>query len=115
MANSSVVVQMGHLTRDIDIMTTTSGVTIASFGLATNHKYKDKEEVCFIDVKIFGALAENCVKYLSKGSACQVIGRLSLDRWDKDGVKHQKHVIVASSVVFLSSKQGNNEDDQVPF
>ena len=55
----------------------------------------------FIDVDAWDKLAELCGQYLVKGSSILVDGRLQMDSWEKDGVKHQKLKVRASTIKFL--------------
>ena len=98
---------------------------MSRFGLAVNRKYKQgdewKEDVCFVDITTWGNQAENCSKYLSKGSPVFVEGRLNFGSWEKDGEKRNKLDVVASIVQFLPSNQDLNkmvtespEEPQVP-
>jgi single-strand DNA-binding protein len=111
----NLVVLVGNLTRDVSLRYTPSGSPVAEFGLAVNHSYKDKdgnkkEDPYFANITVFGVQAENCSKYLSKGNSALVEGRITEQRWEKDGEKKSKTVIQAKSVKFLGSKgQGKTE------
>lgn len=133
MANYNKIILMGNLTRDPELRYTANGTAVANFGLATNRRYKQggelKEEVCFVDIVVFGKQAENCGEYLSKGKSVLVDGRLQYRRWEnEDGQRRSKHEVVANSVQFMSgrSESGSPEDvgggeitnignDEVPF
>ena len=114
MASVNKVVLIGNLTRDPELTHTASGAAVASFGLAVNRKYKQgdewKEDVCFVDITTWGNQAENCSKYLSKGSPVFVEGRLNFGSWEKDGEKRNKLDVVASLVLFLGSKQTPDQE-----
>jgi len=110
MAGFNKIIMLGHLTRNPELRYTTNGTPVGSFGLATNRRFKQgdelKEEVCFVDVVAFGKVAENACQYLAKGSKALIEGRLQQRRWEnQDGTKHSKHEVVAETVQFLS-KQG---------
>jgi single-strand DNA-binding protein len=68
-----------------------------------------KQETMFIDNVIFGKQAESCSKYLNKGSAVLVEGRLQERRWEANGQQKSKFEVVAQSVRFLSRKGGAQE------
>ncbi len=108
MASFNKVVLIGNLTRDPELTQTASGAAVASFGLAVNRKYKQgdewKEDVCFVDITTWDNQAENCSKYLSKGSPVFVEGRLNFGSWEKDGEKRNKLDVVASLVLFLGKQ-----------
>jgi len=101
MASMNSITIMGNLTRDPELIELSSGTKLCKLGLASSRKFKETEEVCFVDVAVFGNQAESTAKYLEKGSLVLIEGRLKLDTWEKDGKKNSKHSIIASNVVFL--------------
>ncbi len=114
MVSFNKVILMGNLTKDPEVRYLPSGTAVVNFGLAVNRKYKQgdevKEEVCFVDVVVFGKQAENCGKYLSKGQGVIIDGRLSQRRWEgEDGQKKSKHEVVAESIRFLPKRSGAQE------
>ena len=86
-----------------------------------------KEEVCFVDITVWGKQAENCAEYLSKGRPVFIDGRLQFSTWETDdGQKRNKLEVVANSVQFLGQGGGGKpgmqpdmEDapikDDIPF
>ena len=130
MASFNKVMLMGNLTRDPELRFTTNGAAVSGFGLAMNRKYKQgdewKEEVCFVDITVWGKQAENCAEYLSKGRPVFVEGHLRLNSWETDtGEKRNKLEVVANSVLFLG-RPGQRDDspgageiaaqkDDIPF
>lgn len=104
------VIIVGNLTRDVDLRYLPSGSAVATLGLASNRRYNKQdgtkgEEVCFIDVKIFGRSAEVANQYLKKGSKILIDGRLSFESWtDQSGQKRSKHSVVAESMQMLDTK-----------
>jgi single-strand DNA-binding protein len=110
MAGFNKIILMGNLTRDPEIRYAPSGTPVANFGLAVNRKYRQgedlKEEVCFVDIVVFGKQAETCGQYLSKGNGALVEGRLQMRKFEtKDGQKVTKHEVVAENIRFLSKRQ----------
>ncbi len=110
MAGFNRVILIGNLTRDPDYRQLASGQAVCRLGLATNRQFKNKQtgnlvqEVCYIDIDVWGAQAESCRQYLQKGRAVLVEGRLKFDTWeDPNGQTRNKHSVVADRVVFLSS------------
>ncbi len=101
---------MGNLTRDPELKYTPSGKTVCSLSLANNRVYtKNGEkttEVSYFDVEVWGAAAENCSKYLTKGSGIIVEGRLRQDRWEKDGKTQSRVRIIANNIHFMPKKTG---------
>lgn len=108
MAGYNRVILVGNLTRDPEVRQLQSGATVCRLNIASNRQYKDRQtgtvaqEVCFIDVDVWGPQAESCKQYLQKGRAILVEGRLKLDSWkDGEGQNRSKHSIVANSIQFL--------------
>lgn len=109
MVSYNKVILIGNLTKDPEIRYTPSGTPVTSFRLAVNHRYKQgeefKEDVCFIDVVVFGKQAEACGQYLGKGNSVIVDGRLQERRWQtEDGQKRSKHEVVAQTVRFFPKR-----------
>ena len=99
---------MGNLTRDPELKFITSGKAVCSLSIANNRVYTSKgektTEVSYFDVEVWGPAAENCSKYLTKGSGIIVEGRLKQDRWEKDGKTQSRVRIVANSIHFMPKK-----------
>ena len=105
----------GNLTKDVDMRYTPTGTAVAAISVAVNTKYtsggEQKEDVSYFDVKAFGKIAENCAKYIARGSSVLVAGRLKQERWqDNDGGNRSKVVIMADNVQFLSKPAGEKHD-----
>ncbi len=114
MVSFNKVILMGNLTKDPEVRYTPNGIAVASFSLAVNRKYKQgnelKEEVCFIDVVVFGKQAESSGQYLSKGAGVIIDGRLSQRRWEgEDGQKRNKHEVIAQSIQFLPKRSPSQD------
>lgn len=109
-ASLNKVFLMGNLTRDPELRYIPSGKAVASFSVAVNRSYKDpsgekKEDVSFINVVVWGKLAEICGEYLTKGRPVMVEGRLKSSSWEaQDGQKRSKLEVVASDVQFMGTK-----------
>ena len=117
MPSLNKVILMGNLTRDPEIKHTASGTAVGDISLAVNRVTKDengekREEVTFIDVTLWGRIAELAGQYLAKGRLVLIEGRLHLDQWqDKEtGANRSKLKVVATNVQFLGG--GNREADQ---
>lgn len=126
------IILVGNLTRDPEYKQLASGQGVCRLGIATNRQFPNRQtgamvqEVCFIDIDVWGAQAESCRQYLSKGRSVLIEGRLKFDSWDdqQSGQKRSKHSIVAERVVFLgggadaelgSSEKGESVDpDMTP-
>lgn len=97
---------IGNLTRDPELRTTGSGISVCSFTVAVQRRYKDQNgerQADFIPVIVWRGLAENCAKYLAKGRKVSVVGEIQTRSYDaQDGTKRYVTEIVASDVEFLS-------------
>ena len=115
MSDTNTLVLTGNLTRDPELRHTPNGVAVANIGLASNRMYRQgdelKEEVCFLDVSVFGATAVAVAEHLNKGRKVLVEGRLRYHSWEtEDGQKRSKVDVVAQRVNFLP-RAGNNGND----
>ena len=113
-SNINRVVLTGNLTRDPELRSTASGLSVCSLRIASNTRRKNQstgeweDKPNFFDVTVWGAQGENCANYLSKGRPVAIDGRLEWREWEgKDGSgKRQSVDIVADSVQFLGSRDG---------
>src|SRR6187399_1615792 len=113
MANLNKVMLIGNLTRDPELKYTPKGTAIADIGLAVNRTWSDesgtkKEEVTFIDVTLWGRVAEIVGEYCKKGRPLFVEGRLQLDTWEdkQSGQKRSKLKVVGENIQLLGSREG---------
>ena len=108
MALNSVNI-MGNLTKDPELKYTNSGKAVCNLSIANNRVYtsngQKQTEVSYFDVEVWGAVAENCSKYLAKGRGIVVEGRLRQDRWEKDGKTQSRVKISANNIHFLPGKK----------
>ncbi|OGM90397.1 single-stranded DNA-binding protein [Candidatus Wolfebacteria bacterium RIFCSPHIGHO2_01_FULL_48_22] len=105
---------IGNLTRDPELRSLPSGIQVASFGVATNRVYKDKEgnkkeQADFHNVVVFGRQAETSAQYLKKGQQVMVEGRMQTRSWDDktSGEKKYRTEIVADRVQFGAKGSGS--------
>lgn len=99
------VLLYGNLTRDPEIRALPSGQQVATFGLATNRSFKNKEgqqqeQTEFHNIVAFGRTAEVMGQYLKKGRPVFVEGRIQTRSWEKDGQKNYRTEIVVDSFQF---------------
>jgi len=103
----------GNLTRDPELRALPSGMNVASFSVATNRVFKDRdgkkqEQTDFHNVVVFGRQADTVAQYLKKGSSAFVEGRMQTRSWDgKDGEKKYRTEIVADRVQFGPRSTGS--------
>lgn len=110
MASFNKTMIMGNLTRDLELRYTPKGTAVANVGVAVNEYVKDGDDkVTFFDVVLWGKNAENCAKYLGKGSPIFIEGRMATESWtDKEsGKPRSKMVLVANVVQFLGASSGS--------
>ncbi len=111
MASYNRVILIGNLTRDIELRYTPGGMAITENCVAVNDRRKNAtgdwiEEATFVDVTLFGRIAEVCSEYLSKGSPIMVEGRLKLDQWEKDGQKRSKLYVIGERMQLIGGREG---------
>ena len=124
MASYNKVILLGNLTRDPEVRVTPGGMSICKFGLAVNRTFNTKdgekrEETTFVDIDAFGRQAEVIAKYLGKGRAIFVEGRLRLDQWDDKGTgeKRSKLGVVLENFQFVGGRDesgGGSADSDLP-
>ena len=95
---------IGRLTQDPQTQTLDSGTTLCRFSIAVNRTYSREGETQadFINIVAWNATAQNCGKYLVKGSQVAVSGSIQTGSYERDGVKRQTFDIRADQVEFLS-------------
>ena len=116
---------IGNLTRDPEVSETSSGVAVARLSIAVNRDYLEDGErkADYFNINVWRGQAENCGKYLKKGSKVAIIGSLQNRSYDdKDGNRRTVTEITASEVEFLSSIRSEEEqepeqmrDEPLPF
>jgi single-strand DNA-binding protein len=113
MASFNKVIVLGNLTRDPEVRYTTGGTAVCEITLAVNHKWRDnksnqmREEVTFVDVELWGRVAEIAGEYLGKGRPALIEGRLKQEKWtDKEtGKQRSKMKVVGETLQLLGSSQ----------
>jgi single-strand DNA-binding protein len=110
--NINRVVMTGNLTRDPELRSLSSGLSVCSLRIASNTRRKNsstgewEDKPNFFDVTVWGAQGENCARYLSKGRPVALDGRLEWREFqDKDGNNRQAVQIIADSVQFLGGRE----------
>jgi single-strand DNA-binding protein len=132
---------VGYLGNDPDMRFTPNGQAVTSFSLATSRKYTNNsgqqvDETTWFRISVWGAQAESCNQYLSKGRPVLVVGRLRPDPQSgnpriftrQDGSMGASYEVHAQSVRFLPSGKGTAsleedfgdevggpEGDEIPF
>ncbi|MBA3334556.1 MAG: single-stranded DNA-binding protein [Pyrinomonadaceae bacterium] len=111
------IIVVGNLGRDPELRYTPQGNAVCDFSVATNEKRRDKagemqSVVTWFKITLWGKQAENASKYLTKGSAVYIEGRLRIEEWtDRDGNNRHSLEVNATDMQFLSSNR-NDESNQ---
>ena len=111
---------IGNLTRDPELSTTSSGVSLCRLSLAVSRRFANADgtrETDFFNITVWRNDAENCSKYLNKGSKIAVVGSLQNRTYEVDGGKRYATDIVASEIEFLNSRSSGDSatrDDAEP-
>jgi len=123
------VILVGNVGSDPASKKMDSGSNLASFSVATNETWTDKDKNTqtrteWHRITAWGKLADICSQYLKKGSKVYIEGRLQTRSWDQDGQKKYSTEIVASEMQMLDTRNSNSsappEDeeevkDELPF
>ena len=114
------IVIMGRLTRDPELRHTQTGTAVASFTLAVDRDFKDKQTgeraTDFIDVVAWQKTAELVSRYFSKGRMAVVEGRLQIRDWtDKDGNKRRSAEVIADNIYFGDRKREGGSGGQESY
>lgn len=108
--NVNVVVIQGNLTRDPELRSLPSGMSVCKIRVAVNERRKINDEwgdyANYFDVTVWGKQGESVADNLAKGSAVVVSGSLRWREWETDdGGKRQAVEINADNVRFVGAKK----------
>jgi len=133
MRSVNKIILLGNLGRDAELRYTPSGTAVATFTLATNERWTDKdgekkEHTEWHRVVLWGKMAESLAQYLTKGNPVYVEGSVRTKSYkDKEGNERQSFDVRAREVVLLpSGGSGGGKrtapdepppigDDDIPF
>ena len=104
------VILLGRLTKDPELKTTPTGISVTTFSIAVERNYVNEEtgqrDADFINCLCWRKQAENIARYCTKGSQIAVDGRIQTRNYeDRDGNKRFVTEVVADNVTFLSQKK----------
>lgn len=105
------VILLGRLTKDVELRTTPSGVSVCSFSIAVNRRFaKDgQRDADFINCVAWRSTAEFISKYFSKGRMIGIVGSLTTGRYEKDGQTHYTTDVTVDEAYFADSKNSGSE------
>ncbi len=113
MASVNKVMLIGNVTRDPEVKFTPKGSAVADLGLAVNRAYTNQggekvEETTFVDVELWGRLAEIAGEYAKKGRSVFIEGRLRMDSWEdkQSGQKRSRLKVVGENLQLLGGGGG---------
>lgn len=104
---------MGRLTRDVELKTTASGVSVASFSIAVNRRFKNADggyDADFINCVAWRQQAEFISKYFKKGSQIGVTGSIQTRNYEKDGKKVYVTEVAVDEAEFVGAKSDKKEE-----
>lgn len=105
---------MGRLTKDPELRMVKDSISVCSFTIAVDRKYKNANgvrEADFIPIVCWRATADFVAKYFKKGQRIAVVGSLQVRSWeDADGKRNYITEVVADEVFFADSKQGGYDN-----
>lgn len=105
---NNTLICIGRITKNLELRYTTSNKAVVNIPLAINN---GKDDTTFIDVVLYGTIAETTYKYCKKGDLIGVQAKVVNNKWtDKDGKNHYDYNFIASKVTFLSTKKENVEE-----
>ena len=106
------ILLVGGVSKDPELNTTSNGKSVCRFSIGVTRRFANTEgerESDFFNIVVWGAMGENCNKYLKKGSKVSIVGRVQTGIYEKDGIKRPTFDIVAEEVEFLSSPKTTND------
>ena len=109
---------IGRLGKDVEIKHTASGSAVANFSIACGDDYKDKsgnkvEQTNWINIVVFGKLAEICGEWLGKGSQIYISGKQVTRKWqDQSGADRYTTEIVANDMQMLGGRNENGQQSK---
>lgn len=107
---------IGSLVRDPEMRSTPNGVSVCTFTIAVNSRFKDaagENKAQFFKISAWRGLGESCGRYLSKGKKCAVIGELTGNQYTaKDGTTRMSLDVQADEVEFLSPRQSAEQHEE---
>lgn len=107
MAAINTVTLIGRVVRDIEVKSTNSGKSVASFALAVDGYGKDAD-ASFIDCVAWNKAAELLAEYAPKGKQIGITGRLQTRMWEKDDIKRKATEVIIDQFQLLSDAKGSS-------
>lgn len=99
----------GNITRDAELRFTQGGMAIASFTLAVNRGFGEKQTTAFLGMVLFGKRAESLVQHLTKGSKVGVVAEVSQSSWEQDGQKRSKLEFIVNDLELMGGARPSDK------
>lgn len=107
---NNVLILIGRITKDLELRYTKENKAVLEVPIAVNNGEND---TTFINVSVFGKVAENTAKYCSKGSLLGIRAIVKNHNWkDKEGKKHCDYSFIANQITFLSTNSKSTDTDK---
>lgn len=107
------VILIGRLIKDPELRYTSNNIAVATFTIAVNREYANQNgerEADFINIQVWKKQAENCNKYLTKGSKVAIDGRIQTRNYeDQNGNRRYLTEVIADSIQFLDTRKNDNQ------
>ncbi|MFA7588781.1 MAG: single-stranded DNA-binding protein [Acholeplasmataceae bacterium] len=113
MINRTVLV--GRITKDPELRTTQSNISVVRFTLAVNRQFTDQageRQADFIQCTAWRKQAENLARYVKKGALLGVEGRIQTSQYEVDGNMRYVTEVICDTVQFLESKGSSNQEEK---
>lgn len=109
---NNILICIGRITRDLELRYTTNNKAVVNIPLAINN---GKDDTTFIDVVVYGNIAETTSKYCKKGDLIGAQATIKNNNWtDNNGNKHYDYKFIGYKVTFLSTKKEENNQVEQP-
>lgn len=118
MSDMNTWIGIGRVARDGELKYTQGGAAVLNFAIAVNRSIPPKDggewknEASFIEITVWGKLAESKAQSIVKGKQVAVQGEIRQDRWEQDGQSRSKLYIVAESIQALADPRKKDQDGQ---
>ena len=111
MSHQNSITIEGNLVSDPDVISGEKG-DMARFRIASNSRYKDRDDVTYVDIKVFRNVM-NDLNYFDpkKGSRVVVDGRFVIEEWEKDDQKFRSPVIYANRITRVHTPPKKSDSD----
>jgi len=106
------IILVGRVGKKPELKSSSSGKNYCKMSVVTDSGYGENRTPNWHTVSAFGKTAENCCKYLDKGSLVLVSGSLQNHNYEKDGKKFHSVTVCADNIRFLSGGKNQPQQEQ---